>query len=590
MTSKPMPEAALAKHLAQAPRPSTWREFLEPFLAGLDSPTGDRIMMLMEESRGAWAVLLAQQPGTALFVGNAVSGTVPALAILGWQVTVADPSPERCAFAERRDNEYAPGKVSWVHAAHDKLPFAPKSFDLVVREDAADGIDLARAPSLEKLKNLSRASQVHLADNRWAYKRATGERGRFRRHSPLSFMRQALFPAPGLHTLAGHRRNLDPELPTRTFALYPDGREFSHVVNLDGRFPRLTVGPRERANLPKVLARKIGLFPLLTPSFALINEAEGATFSARLLAFLAEKIGEEAGQLDQLIATRSNCAMLMTAPKGVQMEEEQAPIPGSWVIHIPLSPGKHQVLSQHVQFMRRAAKEFPQLKAPEVLFEGTFEGVYLCVARRIGGWTATHATDDAGQMAALAIDLGRLLSELVVRPAQAFSAEDFERLLGQRFERVAQKCKRPRTAARVHGATDSLREALVGAQLPLMFHHADLRAKHLIINDQGKVRATLDFGSAEPEFLPLVDLLHHLGHQRKQKQQCSAQQAWQELRNPATRSGHEQQALEEQAQTLNIETHIVEAMLDAYPLFVAGMAEANWDWSRPEWIHREFGW
>jgi aminoglycoside phosphotransferase (APT) family kinase protein len=144
--------------------------------------------------------------------------------------------------------------------------------------------------------------------------------------------------------------------------------------------------------------------------------------------------------------------------------------------------------------------------------------------------------------------------------------------------------------ARVHAATESLREALVGAQLPLMFHHADLRAKHLIIDDQAKVRATLDFGSAEPEFLPLVDLLHHLGHQRKQKQQCSAQQAWQELRNPATRSGHEQQALEEQAQTLNIETPIVEAMLDAYPLFVAGMAEANWDWSRPEWIHREFGW
>ena len=126
MTSKPMPEAALARHLAQTPRPSTWREFLEPFLAGLDSPTGDRIMMLMEESRGAWAVLLAQQPGTALFVGNAVSGTVPALAILGWQVPVADPSPERCAFAERRDNEYAPGKVSWVHAAHDQLPMTQR--------------------------------------------------------------------------------------------------------------------------------------------------------------------------------------------------------------------------------------------------------------------------------------------------------------------------------------------------------------------------------------------------------------------------------------------------------------------------------
>ena len=94
MNCDPLPRPALIEHLKQAPSGSSWREFLEPFLAGLPATQGDLIMMLMEESRGAWAVLLAQQPGTALFIGNAVSGTVAALATMGWKVTVADPSPD----------------------------------------------------------------------------------------------------------------------------------------------------------------------------------------------------------------------------------------------------------------------------------------------------------------------------------------------------------------------------------------------------------------------------------------------------------------------------------------------------------------
>lgn len=590
MNCAPLPRPAVTEHLEQAPSGSSWREFLEPFLADLPATQGDLVMMLMEESRGAWAVLLAQQPGTALFIGNAVSGTVAALATMGWKVTVADPSPERCAFAKMRDREYSPGQVSWVHAAHHELPFQATSFDLVVREDAAEGLDLAHAPRARELCKLSRGAVVHLADNRFAYKRATGRRGHFRRHSPLSFLGQALFPPPGLRSLMGHRRELGSNHAVRALALYPDGREFSHVINLDGGLPRLTVGPREKVNIPKVLAKKAGLLPLLTPSFALLSEAAGASFTSRLLAFLAETIGEEAGQLDQLIATRSNCAMLMTAPAGVLAEEEQGPLARSWVIHIPLSPGKHRVLTRHVKFMGHAAAKFPVLNAPEVLFEGTFEGVYLCVSRRIGGWTAPHATDQPSQTGALAINLGRILSELVVRPTQAFSEGDFERLLGQRFERVAQKCHRMQTRDRVQKSTDALRENLVGAQLPLVFHHADLRAKHLIMDGDSKVRATLDFGSAEAEFLPLVDLLHHLGHQRKEVRRCGPGQAWQELRDPALRAPHEDQALREQAQTLGLESHLVDAILDAYPLFVAAMAEANWDWSRPEWIHREFGW
>lgn len=586
----PLPQSGLRAHIQGIDPSISWRTFLEPYLGSLSPVQGDRIMMLMEESRGAWAVLLAHPLGTALFIGNAVSGTVPALARLGWLVVVVDPSPERCAFARLRDREYAPHRVTHIQASHGDLPFQNRSFDLVVREDAADGLDLAHAPDGKTLCALSRGAVVHLADNRLRYKQATGERGRFERHSPLTFLSQVLKPGPGLRSLMGHRRALGGRASTRAYALYPDGREFSHVVGLGAPFPRLTIGPREKANLPKVIAQKLGLFPLLTPSFAIVREAPAPSFAHRLLGFLATRIGETAGELDQLIATRSNCAMLMTAPAGVRSEEKQGPLASGWVVHIPLTPGKQRILSRHAQFMRQSRENFPALGAPEVLFEGEFEGVYLCVSRRVGGWTAVHATDSSETVATLAQDLGRLLSSLVVRPAQEFSEADFESILGQRFGQVAEKCRRPETKDRVNRATDTLREALIGAVMPLVFHHSDLRAKHLMIDEQGKVTATLDFGSAESEFLPMVDLLHHLGHQRKQCLQCSAEDSWHGMADTKTRAPHEHQAIQSHASALNLEMPQVEAMLHAYPLFVAAMAEANWDWSRPEWIHREFGW
>ena len=147
----------------------------------------------------------------------------------------------------------------------------------------------------------------------------------------------------------------------------------------------------------------------------------------------------------------------------------------------------------------------------------------------------------------------------------------------------------PSSSARVRRELDQLRERLVGEVVPLVFHHADLRAKHVMVAPDGGFAGALDLGSAEERFLPLVDLLHHLGHQRKQTRGCSSAAAWHALRSPAGRTEAEEDCLQRHASALGLSQGYVEALLDAYPLLVAGMAERNWDWSRPAWIRREFG-
>ena len=52
---------------------------LETLVFDLPAGESDELMMLMKESRGAWAMLLGRSSGRALFLGNGFSGTPVAL-------------------------------------------------------------------------------------------------------------------------------------------------------------------------------------------------------------------------------------------------------------------------------------------------------------------------------------------------------------------------------------------------------------------------------------------------------------------------------------------------------------------------------
>jgi hypothetical protein len=84
-----------------------------------------------------------------------------------------------------------------------------------------------------------------------------------------------------------------------------------------------------------------------------------------------------------------------------------------------------------------------------------------------------------------------------------------------------------------------------------------------------------------------VDLLHLIVHQRKQEADITPRQAWDIVREHQLRD-HEQAALADYAHRLGLDAAYTGAIEAAWPALVAGMAELNWDYSRPLWIFREY--
>ena len=78
-------------------------------------------------------------------------------------------------------------------------------------------------------------------------------------------------------------------------------------------------------------------------------------------------------------------------------------------------------------------------------------------------------------------------------------------------------------------------------------------------------------------------------HQRKQEVGGAFGDAWRALLKPKDRRDYENEAFERYLQHTGFDSSDLAFYLDAYPLFVAGMAERNWDYSRPDWVRRQFG-
>lgn len=569
MTPAPVTRAAIEAALALHAAGAAYKAVIERLLLDVDEDRADAAMMMLKESRGTWALLLSSAPGRALFVGNALSGTVTALASLGWSVVSGDADRRRLRFAAARDAAVSPGHVRHVQLTGVRLPFARAAFDLVVQEGG-------RPELTEELARVARDERVLVARNRLAYKRSKGRRGDFYKPGPLAWLLAALRPRAGERTLRGYRDLLGGD--TRAYALYPDANEFSHVVSLDAARPGLTMGPKERKNQVKVIAKRVGLFPVLTPSFAVLSAPRGPSRIGRVLDALGEHLDEPPGELDVLIATRSNTALALTG---------RADEPGGWALHMPLSPNKKRQVEVHARSLRELPARFPTLPVPEFLFEGKLDGVYVAAERRLGGQNAPQITGDMAATRAMFEDTVGVLAALTVGGPAELTAEEFDRLVGQRIERARDLCGRKETARAITERLGSLRAALVGRVMSRVVYHADLRAKHVQVSPQGRVLGLLDWGTCEELFLPYVDLLHLVLHQRKQESDALPVSAWRALLDDAL-ADHERAALNDYARQLDLDPDVRRAIEEAYPLLVAGMAERNWDYSRPRWLHRQY--
>ena len=568
---------------SRAGRP--FKAVLEELLRALEPSQADAMMLRIKESRGTWSLLAEPGGGRALFLGDPLSGTVTALAFLGFQVTIVDGDPGRITLAMIRDRSLAGGRARAVRAVPARLPFVDRGFDLVAAELPGGGG--FEDSVLGELRRVCKGSLALVADNRLAYKRSTGLRGTFRVPGPLEWIARVARPESSERTLAAYRRLISGEASSvRAFALYPDARDFSHVVSLDGPRPALTIGPKERQNKLKMAARAAGLFRHFTPSFAILSSRQrgGEPRLERILSQLAERLEEPAPEADVLVATRSNVALVLTAPAG------RAPDGGAgcWSLHIPLGPQKADMTRRHFGFLERIRGEFPAIPVPEPLFLGELDGVLVSCERRLPGLSAPQITGDRERTRRLYGDPRKLAASLILGPASPLSEEEYERFVADRFRFVGRQCAVPETERRIERAVDSARERLVGTSFPRVLYHADLRSKHVQIREDGSVLGILDWGASEEEFLPYVDLAHLVGHQRKQELDCSPAESWRMLRERDLQP-HERELLEGYAADLSLPRELVEVVEEFHPLFVAGMAERNWDYSRPRWVHRQFG-
>jgi hypothetical protein len=373
--------------------------------------------------------------------------------------------------------------------------------------------------------------------------------------------------------LSGYRRLLG---RVESYALYPHRLDFSHVVALDRAYPALTIGPMEKKNRIKLAGKALGLFPLLAPSFALIaRRSAGSKRIERVLGALAERLGERVPEVEAIVATRGNSAVVHTRGGA------------AWTLHVPLAPKNVPQTERHFRTLGEVRSRFPGVPVPEPLFFGTLEGLTLSCERRLPGWTAPQACGDEPRIARMLGQAAECMSKLVVRGARPMSEQDFEAQITARFRLVIEHAAVPETIAKLERMLVEARERLLGRALPLVFYHADLRAKHVQVDAQGNVLGILDWGTAEAEGLPYFDLLHLVVHEVKQEHGLSAGAAWRRLLARELR-GYERECLERYCALVGLEPEVARAIEGIYPVLVAAMAEKNWDYSRPRWLQRQF--
>ncbi|HPF15942.1 MAG TPA: aminoglycoside phosphotransferase family protein, partial [Planctomycetota bacterium] len=313
-------------------------------------------------------------------------------------------------------------------------------------------------------------------------------------------------------------------------------------------------------------------------SFAWIARREPRPTAPRLqriLDELSERLQAPRLLPEHLIASRGNVAVVQTTRTQGH---------GGWTLHVPLCRHKSRLVVRHFDWLQRLRTEHPNVPVPEPLYAGTCQGLYLSVEERLPGHHAPQLSDGSLAQQRMLRDVARSLPQLAHGPRRILDADELERLLGDRIRRVLRLCGRSDTARRIQRMWDQAHEALLGHTYQPVVYHADLRPKHVQVDHEGSLQGFMDWGACEAHFLPYVDLLHLVAHRRSE----SARLQWERWQTGGLEAW-EAEVLAEYRQTMQLDPQVAQALESLYPVLVAGMAERNWEFSRPYWVHKVFG-
>lgn len=579
----PAQDGPLARALERLEAGAAYKATLEAMLLEMERGHADRFMQLYKEGRGAYGLLLEHRAGRLLFVGNAISGSLVALARLGYAVTALDVSERRLAWARHRDRDLVRGDLRVCLDGRDD---PGGGYDVVVREEGQHGDGTEGLPRGGAFLGEG-GELLRTGDNRLGYKISSGRRADFHVPGPLEYARRVLAGDPRWATLRGWRRRLaaDGAPHVRGFALYPHRHDFNHLVALDGGAPRLQIGPKESQNRAKVLGHRLGLFPVLAPSFALIGSRRpsGAARLDAVLERIADATGEPLPSVEHLITTRGNTAIVHT-----RVPDRDAGDPrGRWTLHVPFSPQQELQSRTHIARLADVRARFPGVPVPEPLWSGEVDGQFVACERRLPGIHTPQLTGGPSVTRRVYGQVVEQLARLVVGRRLVDEAL-FDALVGAKVDLVARYTVRAGTLERLEAMRAEAREVLLGRELPVVLYHSDLRGKHVQVTPEGEVLGYLDWGSSEDLDLPLCDLLHLVVHDVKQERGCPTSEAWRRIRDRRDLHGFEGEALDRYARAIDLDPEAQTTLERIYPVFVGAMAEGNWDYSRPNWVHENF--
>jgi hypothetical protein len=239
--------------------------------------------------------------------------------------------------------------------------------------------------------------------------------------------------------------------------------------------------------------------------------------------------------------------------------------------------------------LKAVRARFAGVPVPEPLHFGRVAGVTTCCERRVPGWTAPQRAGDLPRIARMLSDAAEHFGRLLVREPRPLTAAEYDEQFGARIAIVKEHAAVPSTVANLERLDAEMRRKLVGRRLARVFYHADLRAKHVQIDRDGRVLGYLDWGTSEPIGIPYFDLLQLLVHERKQELDLKTGAAWRLVLGETELRAHERAALARYRAAVGLDEETARDFLALYPVFVAAMAEKNWDYSRPRWLHRQFG-
>ena len=294
--------------------------------------------------------------------------------------------------------------------------------------------------------------------------------------------------------------------------------------------PELPIGPLERKNRIKVAGKALGLFPMFTPSFVSGVARRGLsaapeTRMARTLAALAHELGEPVPEIENWTATRGNCVVVTTRTDG-------ATDAGQWSVHIPMSEHQRRELTAHDENLRFLTENFPKFPIPAPLFCGELEGLWFTAERRIGGIAATQVSHDHECARRMLSDTAELLAGLVMQDACPLTEDDLQQLITPRFDRVTAKADRPQTIEHLNEARAFAFKTLRGMNVPRVFYHSDIRAKHVRVERDGSVLGYLDVGGSSVNDLPYFDLVNLVVHENKRDGEFASTNAWKRTTQP----------------------------------------------------------